>query len=148
MLTVFLEPVWKRPTPLSPDVLDDDDNSWWPVTNTTDSKSRLLPTELLPGRKRKCFKIFVSSLEICYNAYTTLLTHASQHEEIVTTTSTSSNKGKECQEPQIHWRYIAQKPLVAIGKWNAANIIQKAVNHSCVQICFFLEWHFWERHLC
>ena len=49
-LAVFLDPVWNRPTPASPALLDEDDSSWWPVTRTTDSNSRLFPTELLPAK--------------------------------------------------------------------------------------------------
>ena len=54
-LTVFLEPVWNLPTPASPELLDVEDNNWWPVTRTMASKSRLLPTELFPAKQLKFY---------------------------------------------------------------------------------------------
>ena len=58
-LTVFLDPVWNRPTPASPALLDEDDSSWWPVTRTTDSNSRLFPTELFPAIEYILFESLV-----------------------------------------------------------------------------------------
>jgi len=51
-LTVFFDPVWNRPTPASPELLDVEETSWCPVVRIIDSNRRLLPTELLPAKGR------------------------------------------------------------------------------------------------
>jgi len=49
-LTVFFDPVWNRPTPASPELLDVEETNWCPVVRIIDSNRRLLPTELLPAK--------------------------------------------------------------------------------------------------